>query len=492
MNNIECDIVIVGTGIAGLSCALGFQDNTKIIIISNNNPGKSGSTRFAQGGIAFSENDGESTKAHIYDTINAGSGMCDKTAVHHFIEQSNKTIKWLEKQGVNFDKREDGTIQKGLEGGHSENRIAHIGGDATGIGIINALFEKISSKDNISFIKGELSALLTDDNNTVCGIEAEGFTIKSSSVIFATGGGCGIFGDRTAPEQPLSAFELALQAGTKATDMEFFQYHPTALDLPLEVTVQIPRLPLITEAIRGAGALLKVGKNLMQINHEMGSLAPRDVVSRAVFENRQQGKRVYLDTSSIQNFSSIFPTIANICKQYDIDYNKIPIRTAVHYQIGGIKTDVNGRTCVDGLYVIGEASSTGLHGANRLASNSLLEASIMGKTCAETIQKSNIRGGIIKRRIISKKDSTQSTVRDINNRSLGIIRNHDTLKDAITTLSTLPQTPNVIASLMSNLFALRRTESVGSHYRSDYLETKRMPRQHMNLDEFKEEIRQVI
>ena len=116
----------------------------------------------------------------------------------------------------------------------------------------------------------------------------------------------------------------------------------------------------------------------------------------------------------------------------------------------------------------------------------------MGKTCAETIQKSNIRGGIIKRRIISKKDSTQSTVRDINNRSLGIIRNHDTLKDAITTLSTLPQTPNVIASSMSNLFALRRTESVGSHYRSDYLETKRMPRQHMNLDEFKEEIRQVI
>ncbi|MGB1361433.1 MAG: FAD-binding protein, partial [Alphaproteobacteria bacterium] len=352
MNNIECDVVIVGTGIAGLSCALSFDQHTNIIIVSDNLPGKSGSTMFAQGGIAFSENNDESINNHICDTVNAGAGMCDENVVNHFIRNSSETINWLQEQGIIFDTNNDGNMSKGREGGHTDSRIAHIGGDATGKGIIEALFKKVSSQDNITFIKGEISALLQDDNNVVCGIETQGFTINTSSVVLATGGGCGIFSSRTAPAQPLSAFELAMQAGSEATDMEFFQYHPTALDLPVEITAQIPRLPLISEAIRGAGAKLIVGKDeKLEINHPMNELAPRDVVSRAVFKTRQTGKRVYLDTSSIEKFSTRFPTIANICKQYDVNYNKIPIRTAVHYQIGGIKTDVNGATCVDGLYV---------------------------------------------------------------------------------------------------------------------------------------------
>ncbi|MGB1361560.1 MAG: FAD-binding protein, partial [Alphaproteobacteria bacterium] len=159
---------------------------------------------------------------------------------------------------------------------------------------------------------------------------------------------------------------------------------------------------------------------------------------------------------------------------------------------GGIKTDVNGATCVDGLYVIGEASSTGLHGANRLASNSLLEASTMGKSCAEKISTSNIRGGTVRNKIIAKQDGSKSIVCDINNRSLGIIRNHDILKDALHSLSALPQTPNVVASLMANLFALKRNESIGSHYRSDYKETKHLPRQAMTLETFQNELKQVI
>lgn len=488
----QYDIIIIGSGIAGLSCALSCDTGASVLIASQNDPMESGSSPFAQGGIAFSENIPTSIHAHINDTLNAGAGLCDKDVVSTVIEKSHKAIDWLQSQGVIFDTTSDGTMEKCREAVHSESRIVHIGGDATGIGVVRTLCNTLKQRDNITFMVGGISALYQDNDATICGVDIDGTQFTCHAVIFATGGASGLFSDRTAPAQNSTAFKLAMDAGAMASDMEFFQYHPTALDLPDEIKPKVQRLPLISEAVRGHGAVLCVGKSELHIPHPDASLAPRDVVSRAVFHARENGKHVYLDTSSIRQFSTLFPTIANICKHYDINYRKIPVRTAVHYQIGGIKTSLDGDTGVCGLYVIGEAAATGLHGANRLASNSLLEACIMGMECATTLRHRNMHAGTPRKRIHAHYDTAQSLVQTLNTRSLGIVRSHDTLRDAIHTLNALPQAPNVVASQMCAVFALNRTESIGAHYRSDYPETKTLARQNMTLRDFRNHLQHIV
>ncbi len=493
MQNIECDVVIVGAGIAGLSAALSFNDSTRITIIVDNPPPHAGSTPFAQGGVAFSQENDESIQLHIQDTISAGAGLCNHASVASFIEKSAAAHNWLETNGVLFDRNIDGSIQQGLEAAHSINRIAHIGGDTTGKVLSTTLFQQVQNRNNIQIKIAELRGLLLDDNGRACGVEAGDINVEADTVILATGGASGLFSSRTAPSQPSTAFMLAMHAGANASDLEFFQHHPTALDLPNEITNTIDRIPLISEAVRGQGAILTTGnKTPLSINHPDTSLAPRDVVSRAVFYARQKGMRVYLDTECISDFDKKFPSITEICNQYNVDTKKIPIRNAMHYQIGGVDTAVDGKTSVDGLYVIGEASCTGLHGANRLASNSLLEAPIMGRLSAKNISASNEGRSKTKNRIRLGRDMARVFSRDLNDRVLGIVRNHDSLKDSLLTLSTMPQSPNIVASQMCTLWALLRRESIGTHYRSDFPEKKLYPRRTMNLEQFRQELKQVL
>ena len=492
----QYDTIIVGAGIAGLSCALSCDTQQNILLISENAPPKSGSTPYAQGGIAFSQPDTACIQSHIHDTMTAGAGLCDAAVVSDFIHKSYDAIQWLQSHCIHFDTTADGSLDRCIEGGHKHPRIIHIGGDATGAGITNGLFQQVQNSPHITFMIGNLSALYTDSNNTVCGVGIDGTKYLCAAVVFATGGASGLFSDRTATAQTSTAFKLAMDAGAVACDLEFFQYHPTALDISTPMRGNIPqnhgRLPLISEAVRGHGGILTVDNAPLDTGHPDGSLAPRDVVSRAVFCARQQGKTVVLDTTNIDNFTDLFPTVTRSCRQYSIDIRYIPIRPAMHYQMGGINTDVNGGTGVDGLFVIGEAAASGLHGANRLASNSLLEACIMGRNCAAYINNHALlqspAASAAPTCIPVHADTHIALVQALNSTALGIVRYHNSLVDAIHTLRTYPQAPNVVASQMCMLFALKRTESIGAHYRKDCPETKHMPRHRMDLNTYATEI----
>ncbi len=496
----QYDTVIIGAGIAGLSCALSCDSHQNILLVSENAPPKSGSTPYAQGGIAYSPPDDAHIQSHIQDTITAGAGLCDTAVVRDFIEKSNNAIHWLQSQNIQFDTTVDGALETCIEGGHKHPRIIHINGDATGAGITKGLFQRVQRAPNITFIIGALTALYVNNTNAIRGVGVNNTPYTCAAVVFATGGASGLFADRTATAQTSTAFKLALDAGAVACDLEFFQYHPTALDIPTPAQGNIPqnngRLPLISEAIRGHGGILTVDNTPLDTGHPDGSLAPRDVVSRAVFSTRKQGKTVILNTTSIKDFSDLFPTVTKSCHQYNIDIRHIPIRTAVHYQMGGIKTDTNGITGVDGLFVIGEASASGFHGANRLASNSLLEACVMGRNCAGVLNTHHRPTpdapiGTTTTCICAQPDTHISHIQSLNSTALGIIRDADSLVRTIRILRTLPQSPNVVASQMCMLFALYRKESIGAHTRADYPNTKILPRQHMDLRTFHMEIKHI-
>lgn len=492
MKKYFCDVVIVGAGIAGLSAALAFDENAHIGLIAEDTP--SGSTPYAQGGIAFAEEEEATIDSHIRDTIVAGAGLCDESVVKTFIKDSRKTVAWLQNNGVFFAVNRHGNIDKQREAAHSVSRIAHAKGDSTGIVISQSLYERVQQKNNITCFFSVLHTLIVDTNGRACGIETGKHCIIAKSVIFATGGTSSIFGARTAPSQPnTAAFQLALRAGALACDMEFFQHHPTALDVLASHTNGQQHLPLISESVRGHGAKLMTSKDRpLAIDHPSGSLAPRDVVGRAVFKARQQGLTVYLDTRDIADFEKKFPTVTRYCKAHSIDRTHIPVRTAVHYQIGGIKSNIDGVTAVEGLYVIGEAAATGLHGANRLASNALLEAAVMGRRAAKSIERGPWRAvGRKKSSFTVMPTAMRADVHAVNDSALGIVRCASSLLEALFKFSKMPQCPNIVTSEIAMLFALFRKESIGCHYRSDYPQKKAYGRRSMNLQRFEQEIKQI-
>lgn len=511
--------VIVGSGIAGLYAALKIEQQVDlpdgILLVTKSKLGESNS-RYAQGGMVavMKENKADSTASHISDTIKAGAGLSDFNAVKYISEHSDSVVKDLLKFGVEFDRDENNNLCFTREAAHSVRRILHSGGDATGKMIEQALCKKVEENKNIEIYEETIAIELLIDSSSQCkGIivyndaTQEYETIYSPCVILATGGIGQLYKYTTNPIGATGdGIALAYNAGAVMQDLEFVQFHPTALAIDGE-----ENRFLISEAVRGEGAKLvdADGIEFMAKYHEKRELAPRDIVTRANYNEMLKNNlpNVYLNASCIDSkmLAKRFPNISKKCLENGIDiaHDFIPVAPAAHYYMGGIKTDMKGATSINGLFAIGEVSSTGLHGGNRLASNSLLECVVCAYSVADFLKSTelktpkqideNIKKAIDKYNdediILEEIDtiSLKSRLQNIMWECVGILRDEKGLLSAIENINILkkefPRDAKclnkeeyelknmlLVASLIAQS-ALNRRESRGAHYRLDYLDT---------------------
>lgn len=391
--NEKYDVIIVGAGLAGLYCALCIDENKKVALISKGEIDDS-SSWLAQGGIAAVTQESDSFDDHMRDTLTAGAGHCDKRAVELLVKEGPKDIEKMIELGVPFDKDESGNIIVTREGGHCCRRILHCGGDATGKLMTKTLGNVTKERENIDvFWKTFLVDILTDDTGASGVVVNDGTddrVMYSRNIVIATGSIGQLYKYSTNPQGSTGdGISASLRAGAVLRDMEFVQFHPTAL----AVGEDDGQMFLISEAVRGEGAVLRnsSGEAFMHNKHSLMDLAPRDIVTREILKNMKKtgDKCAYLDVSDMSEdfFAKRFPTIFNKCRSMGINvpYENIPVHPTEHYMMGGVRTDLRGRTTVSGLYACGEAACTGVQGANRLASNSTLECLVFGRRAAETI-----------------------------------------------------------------------------------------------------------
>lgn len=510
--------VIVGSGIAGLYAALKIEQQTKlpdgILILTKSKLGESNS-RYAQGGMVavLKENKADSTESHISDTIKAGAGLSEFNTVKFISENSDKVIKDLLKFGVEFDRDENNQLCFTREAAHSVRRILHSGGDATGKMIEQALCKKVAENSNIEVYEQTIAVELLVNGNSECkgilvynDVTGEYETIYASAIILATGGIGQLYKYTTNPVGATGdGLALAYNAGAVMQDMEFVQFHPTALAIDGD-----ENRFLISEAVRGEGAKLVDGDGVefMHKYDERKELAPRDIVTRANFNEMTENHVdcVYLNAACIDKdkLARRFPNISKKCAENGIDiaHDFIPVAPAAHYFMGGVKTDVEGRTSVKGLYAIGEVSSTGLHGGNRLASNSLLECVVCAYEVADYLKQAVL---IAPKQIdMEIKSLIDMYSEDIDAEELdipelkkelqsimwdyvGILRSEKSLMNALEKIEVLKEHFPRIKKCLSKqeyefknmltvaklivISALRRKESRGAHYRLDYLNT---------------------
>lgn len=499
--------VIVGSGISGLYAALKISQNPNcenILLITKANMDESNS-RYAQGGIAgvFPSNKNDSIKLHVEDTIEAGGGLVDYDVAKEISSLSAKVIEDLINQGIKFDTDENKNLSLTLEGAHSVNRILHAGGDGTGIIMESVLAIQILKSPKITILENTLvTKILQNKNLDAIGVEilrkGGHEKILSNAIILATGGAGQIFTHTTNPNVATAdGLALSLIAGAMLQDMEFIQFHPTALAFPTEMSHF-----LISESARGEGAKLKniKGEYFAQNYHPLGDLAPRDIVTRAVYDQMKKTNSdfVYLDMTLIpkERLQVRFPRIKKECEKHGVDIFKtpIPVAPAAHYFMGGIKVDTKGHSSIKNLYAIGEAGCTSLHGANRLASNSLLECVVLAYNLAE----------YLKNQDFSKEENfdfdSVKEIKTYNNLSelthklkttmwnnVGIIRSEESLQTALLDIKKLEKEFDIYAKynekeayefrnmlLISKVIvksALGRKESRGGHYREDFPQT---------------------
>lgn len=396
----KADVVVVGSGVAGLTAALRCSAAGAKVLIVTKASFDDGSTRWAQGGIAAALGDGDSPDAHLADTLVAGAGLCDEEAVRTLVTEGPAAVRRLMATGAKFDTGPGGEILLTREGGHHLRRIAHAGGDATGAEVSRALVSAVIAAGIETIERALVLDLLVDADGRAAGVTlhvmGEGRrdgvgAVHAPYVILATGGMGQVFAATTNPAVSTGdGVALALRAGAEVCDLEFMQFHPTVLYLGRNAEGQ---QPLVSEAVRGEGAHLVDGDGVrfMVGRHELAELAPRDVVAKGIFERmRDTGtEHMYLDGRAFgaQMWMTRFPTILAACREHGIDpvTEPIPVAPAAHYASGGVRTDLRGRTRVNGLYACGEVACTGVHGANRLASNSLLEGLVFAERIAADI-----------------------------------------------------------------------------------------------------------
>lgn len=504
---IDKDVIIIGSGIAGVYTALEIPDNRQIAIITKETLEISNSV-LAQGGIAVSlDEQNDSPTLHFKDTLFAGAGLCDEKSVWVLVEEAAENIRNLCRIGVNFDKSGN-HLSLTREGAHSVNRIIH-SGDTTGKEVCDKLIEEARRKENITIYERFFAVDLIVEHGQCKGVivydelQDEIKIIRANAVVVATGGFGQIYSHTTNPEVATGdGVGMCLRAGAEAMDMEFVQFHPTVLYHPKDKSF------LISEAVRGEGAQLKnvYGERFMQKYHELGELAPRDVVSRANFEEMSitASENVFLDITfqSREHLENRFPNIFKTCLDYGIDISKdyIPVAPAEHYCMGGIRTDVDGQTNIKGLYACGEVACTGIHGANRLASNSLLEGLVFGRKIAKEIAEGDKKGvpelfanniGSEEKYHSNKENDNllremKKEIQNTMTRYVGIVRNEQGLKKAEETIKNIRQRYSdlegfsLIKLEVANMLtvarlvvesALERQESRGAHYRSDFEKT---------------------
>lgn len=461
-------MIIIGSGVAGLMAALAAAPRPVTLIDLAPFGVNSAASWLSQGGMAAAIGEDDDVALHSADTLAAGAGLCDHAAVERIIGAGPAIVEKLLSFGVKFDRLPDGRLALGLEAAHCRNRILHGGGDRTGATIMDALVERVKNCPSITILQARVERIFVGDAG-VEGVQiAHGGVVSTMAcdrILLATGGIGGLFRYSTNPAGAIGhGLSLAMDAGAVLKDIEFVQFHPTAL------AVAGAPLPLVSEAVRGEGARLVDEQGNYFMNGQ--DLAPRDVVARAVFAQLAQGRRVFLDISSLADiFPTRFPTINAACLHMGVrlEDRLIPVQPAAHYHMGGVLVDESGRTTIDGLYAAGEVACTGLHGANRLASNSLLEAAVCGWDAGLHMA---AKGTGISQKMLPNPGvmiAPQAVpVQEIMTEYCGVVRSGAGLSRAIAALSAL-QADNPAAKLALKIAqaALNRPQSVGAHMRLD-------------------------
>jgi L-aspartate oxidase len=498
------DVIVVGSGAAGASAALAAaEDGAQVALIAKSDLTDS-NTRWAQGGIAAVFGADDSFSNHLEDTLAVGCGMCEVDTVRRVVEQGPRCVTDLLERGAQFDRKPGGELELSFEGGHSRARVLHAGGDSTGQEMQRALTAAVESEPGITTFKDTFVVeLITDASGAVAGVlclDPSGIRVgfAARETVLATGGAGQIYRETTNPViATADGVALAVRAGAQLRDLEFFQFHPTCLYIAGAARV------LISEIVRGAGGILvdRHRERFMAQFHPDAELAPRDVVSRAVAQRMAEtgDTNVYLDLSHVQGDPhELFPGISRTCRYFGIDIARdlIPVRPGLHYMVGGVETDIRGATSLPGLWAVGECASSGLHGANRMGSNSLLEGLVLGAdagraAAASTAPERRIRseqggartqdsGGLH----VNVADVTYS-LKSLMWRQMGVVRRAEELHDALPKLDLWTRAVEELAPPSLQTFellnmltvarlsvcgALVREESRGTHFRSDFPE----------------------
>ncbi|HXE08913.1 MAG TPA: L-aspartate oxidase [Acidobacteriaceae bacterium] len=507
----ETDFLVIGAGIAGLRAAVGLSEAGKVLVITKEALGES-NTAYAQGGIAVAMEGDEDTALHLEDTITAGDGLVNRGAAAVLVEEGRRRVEELLAWGTAFD-REHGELMRTREGAHSRSRILHAHGDATGREIAVSLLRQVRGLKNVELCEWTTTVDLIVESGRVVGarlLDARGTfrEVRAGAVLLASGGAGQVYSETTNPPVATGdGIAMAYRAGAELMDMEFMQFHPTAFALP-----GAPRF-LISEALRGEGACLvnAQGERFMQRYDPRMELAPRDIVARAIAKEALGGP-VYLDMRAVAarlDLKARFPGISAFLAQYDLKLARdlIPVLPAAHYLMGGVRTDTHGRTSLRGLYAAGECACTGVHGANRLASNSLLEGLVFGARAAKAMKELPVGSAQFSQKAAESdqagKEACQlagagggaasarpsdadlerwiERLRELMWLDAGLLRNRKGLQRALAELATLGQTMwpgdtrreiearnlHTLAEIMVQC-ALAREESRGAHFRTDF------------------------
>jgi L-aspartate oxidase len=478
------DVVVVGAGAAGLATALGLAGLRRVALVTSG-PLSGGSTAWAQGGLAAALDRFDSASLHALDTMTAGSDFGDADAIRILADAAPAGVAQLLRAGAHLDRQPSGELALTREGGHSRRRVVHAGGDATGAETSRVLSAAVRRSDVDVLEATAVTDLLTVDRQVtgvvLRGADGRRHQVRARAVVLATGGVGGLFARTTNPAEVSGAgLGLALRAGASLVDLEFVQFHPTALD----IGASVGQVPLLTEALRGEGAVLRDerGRAIMAGRHPLADLAPRDVVARRVDEVRAGGGSVFLDATMVDAVAERFPTVAAACLARGIDpaVDAIPVVPTQHFLCGGVRTDSWGATDIAGLYAVGEVAATGVHGANRLASNSLVEGLVFGTRVAArlalALPPAARRPGEGAAPAPAVATASLPRIRQLLSDAAGIRRTGRALERAKDRLSTMraakPPRSSVgdqwLAALALVTAATERKESRGCHWRVDH------------------------